>query len=113
MGLDLRETEFLHSLVESVNFPRREAANPLDNSYFANLIRGSIKGLTEVARGTLTDWQLTAIVKLLQSWLEDKEAEQTLADSPSSWNYEYNQLRQYSRGDSGDRGSVDKHQEEV
>ncbi len=110
MSLTKREVEFLHSLIEGVDFSDRaamhkDAANPLDNSYWKNLIFGSIKGLTEVAKGSM-DWKLTAIVKLFQSWLEDKEAEQTQAGFASDWNYQYHHTRQYHK-------VVDTNHEEV
>lgn len=48
--------------------------NPLDNSMWSNLIDGALKGLEVVALATF-DWKLTAIVKLLQSWIKDKREE--------------------------------------
>lgn len=48
--------------------------NPLANSMWENLIDGALKGLEVVAIGSL-DWKLTAIVKLLQSWIKDKREE--------------------------------------
>lgn len=48
--------------------------NPLENSMWENLIDGALKGLEIVAIGSL-DWKLTAIVKLLQSWIKDKREE--------------------------------------
>ena len=48
--------------------------NPLDNSMWSNLIDGALKGLEVVAIGSL-DWKLTAIVKLLQSWIKDRREE--------------------------------------
>lgn len=49
--------------------------NPLENSSWANLIDGALKGLEIVALASF-DWKLTGIVKLLQSWLADKREEQ-------------------------------------
>lgn len=48
--------------------------NPLENSGWSNLIDGALKGLEIVAIATF-DWKLTGIVKLLQSWIQDKREE--------------------------------------
>lgn len=48
--------------------------NPLENSAWSNLIDGALKGLEIVALATF-DWRLTAIVKLLQSWIQEKREE--------------------------------------
>lgn len=69
-----REEQFLRSIVEEIGLPDRAGANPLDNSYWENLIRGAEKSLTTVSTHSM-DWKLTAITKLLQSWLADREAE--------------------------------------
>ena len=52
----------------------KKSANPLENSMFNNLIDGALKGLEVVALATF-DIKLTAIVKLLQSWIKDRRAE--------------------------------------
>ena len=52
----------------------KKSANPLENSMFNNLIDGALKGLEVVALATF-DIKLTAIVKLLQSWVKDRRAE--------------------------------------
>jgi len=83
-----REEKFLRSMVADLESTRRTAGNPLDDSYQANLLRGAANGLTLVA-GLCLDWKLVAIVKLLQSWLADREAEQaqgemTRGESPQS-----------------------------
>lgn len=72
-----------------VKFPRRIANNPLGNSYWANLIDGALTGLEVVAIGSL-DWKLTAIVKLLKSWLADrrKENEEVRLKTEYGYNYE-------------------------
>jgi len=69
------EEQLLRSVVERMDLPQKVAANPLDNSYWENLIRGAEKALATVSTYSM-DWKLTAITKLLQSWLADKEAEQ-------------------------------------
>ena len=54
---------------------RKEAfGNPLENSSWSTLIDGALKGLEMIALATF-DWKLTAIVKLLQSWIKDKREE--------------------------------------
>lgn len=50
--------------------------NPVDNSMFNKLIEGALKSLETVAIHTL-DYKLTAIVKLLQVWLIEKQNEFT------------------------------------
>ena len=83
-----REEEFLRSIVAGVDFPRRTAGNPLDNTYWANLLRGATKSLVLVA-GFCMDWKLAAIVKLLQSWLDDREAEQAAQKMKTEFGYNY------------------------
>ena len=80
------EEKFLSSIVAGVEFPRRTATNPLDDSYQANLLRGGAKVLTLVA-GLCLDWKLAAIVKMLQSWLDDKEAEQAAQKMKTEFGY--------------------------
>jgi hypothetical protein len=46
--------------------------NPLKNSMFKTLISTGLKALETVAINS-TDWKLTAIVKLLQTWIKEKE----------------------------------------
>jgi len=58
--------------------------NPFENSSWSNLIDGALKGLEVVALATF-DWKLTGIVKLLQSWIQDKRDEQ----AASKQNQEY------------------------
>ena len=82
-----REEEFLRSIVAGVQLPRRVGSNPLDNSYWATLIRGALKGLETVASYSM-EWKLVALVKLFQSWLADKEAEQA-AQSVRDFGYSY------------------------
>ncbi len=54
---------------------KRAFQNPFENSSWANLLDGALKGLEIVALATF-DWKLTGIVKLLQSWIKDKREEQ-------------------------------------
>lgn len=58
--------------------------NPLDNSMWSNLIDGALKGLEVVAIGSL-DWKLTAIVKLLQSWIKDRREEKAKAQHETQY----------------------------
>lgn len=52
---------------------RRQAfMNPLKNSMLSNLIDNALKGLEAVSIATF-DFKLTAIVKLLQSWIKDQK----------------------------------------
>lgn len=51
-----------------------QALNPLENSMWENMLDGALKALEIVALATF-DLKLTAIVKLLQSWLKDKREE--------------------------------------
>lgn len=67
-----QEIQFLRSLVAGLKPLRRTATNVLINQYWETLIRGSLKGLERVATESM-DWKLTAIVKLLQSWLTEQE----------------------------------------
>ena len=90
-----REEQFLRSIVAGMKFPRRVAGNPLDNSYWANLLRGGAKALTLVATLSL-DWKLAAIAKLLDSWLNDKEAEQAAQQLKTEWGYNYELTQQDS-----------------
>jgi uncharacterized protein (DUF305 family) len=48
--------------------------NPLDNSMWENMIDGALKALEIIAISSF-DIKLTAIVKLLQSWLKDRREE--------------------------------------
>jgi hypothetical protein len=56
------------------DFEKKAFGNPLDNSMWENMISGALKALEVVAIASL-DYKLTAIVKLLQSWLKDKKEE--------------------------------------
>jgi uncharacterized protein (DUF305 family) len=48
--------------------------NPIENSMWENMIDGALKALEIVAIASF-DFKLTAIVKLLQSWLKDRREE--------------------------------------
>jgi len=52
----------------------QKTANPFESSMFSNLVDGALKGLEVVALATF-DIKLTAIVKLLQSWVKDRKEE--------------------------------------
>lgn len=78
--------QFLDKIVAGVKFPHTASANPLENSYWKYLINIAVDGLEVVARGSL-DMKLTAIVKLLQAWIEQKEADQAEAEYQESWKF--------------------------
>jgi len=63
--------------------------NPLENSSWSNLIDGALKGLEIVALASF-DWKLTGIVKLLQSWLQDKREEQATQKQQIEYGANYN-----------------------
>jgi len=96
-GLDEMAPEvenFLRCVIKEsgVDFPSRHTAgNPLDNSYWANLVDGALTALEVVAIGSL-DWKLTAIVKLFQSWLKDKRAEKQELKTKTEFGYNYEQV---------------------
>jgi len=72
-----KELELLKSVLErhgGLALLKQAQQNPMENSMFSNLIDGALKGLEVVALATF-DWKLTAIVKLLQSWIKDKREE--------------------------------------
>lgn len=86
--------KFLRGVIKEsgVDFPlRRTAGNPLENSYWANLIDGALTALEVVAIGSL-DWKLTAIVKLFKSWLKDKREEQREVQMRTEYGYNYEQF---------------------
>lgn len=66
----------------------KKAQNVLDNSMWSNMIDGALKALEIIAVASL-DWKLTAIVKLLQSWLKDRKEEQAKAKQKKDWGYGY------------------------
>ena len=66
---------------------KRAFLNPLENTMFKNMVDTGLKALEGVALVTL-DWKLTAIVKLLQSWVKDKQAELEDPDQGDSY-YDY------------------------
>lgn len=68
---------------------KRSFGNPLDNSMFRSMVDTGLKALEGVAIATL-DWKLTAIVKLLQSWIKDRELEQQEPEEDASFSYDYN-----------------------
>lgn len=48
--------------------------NPLENSFWENLIDSALKGLNIVALASF-DWRLLTISKLLEVWIKDKREE--------------------------------------
>jgi hypothetical protein len=67
---------------------RRVAQDVLENSMWANMINGALKALETIAIMSL-DWKLTAIVKLLQSWLKDQREKQEQKKQESEWGAGY------------------------
>ncbi len=67
----LRRMAREYGIFNKVTIPKTAQENPLDNSMWENTLNMALKGLETVAILSL-DWKLTAIVKLLQSWLKDK-----------------------------------------
>ena len=70
------DEKYLFSIIErsGVKFPKVAMENPLENSMWENMLDGALKALEFVALASL-DWKLTAIVKLFQSWWNDKKEE--------------------------------------
>lgn len=67
-----------------------QALNPLENSMWENMLDGALKALEVVALATF-DLKLTAIVKLLQSWLKDKRAEKAQKAQEAMYGAGYNE----------------------
>lgn len=70
------EEKFLREIVEEAGLDfnrisKKASSNPLENTMFRCLVEGALTSLTEVAIKTM-DWKLTGIVKLLQSWVNEK-----------------------------------------
>ncbi|MDC1299882.1 hypothetical protein N8Z24_00085 [bacterium] len=102
--------KFLEEIAKEAGYDAsklKKCANPLENSMFSNLIDGALKGLEMVALATF-DIKLTAIVKLLQSWVKDKRAEleqqkqnefggysDSYSDDSFSYDYEIDPYRGY------------------
>jgi hypothetical protein len=74
IGQDLAETELAKSGKDLSYLKKFAQMNPLDNSMWGNMLDGALKALEIVAISSF-DIKLTAIVKLLQSWLKDKREE--------------------------------------
>lgn len=70
-------------------FSKSAAENPLDNSFWANLIDGALKGLDVVAMATM-DIKLFTISKLLQSWLKEKREEKAKQEQDRLRGVNYN-----------------------
>lgn len=74
--------------------------NPLENSSWANLIDGALKGLEIVALASF-DWKLVGIVKLLQSWLTEKREEQAAQNQQIQYGANYDLTNPSSDGYTG------------
>ena len=72
-------------------FPVRTASNPIENSYWSNLIDGALNALEIVAIGSF-DWKLVGIVKLLKSWLKDKRREKEELRMKTEYGYNHEQV---------------------
>ena len=70
----LKEIAKKYGIYDRIAKSKRADQNPLENSMWENMINGALKALEAVALMSL-DWKLTAIVKLLQSWLKDRREE--------------------------------------
>lgn len=75
-----------YGIFEKINFDKRLATNPLENSMWENMLNGALKALELIAIGSL-DWKLTAIVKLLQSWLKDRKEEKAKTKQQTEYGY--------------------------
>lgn len=72
---------------------RGQALNPLENSMWENMLDGALKALEVVALATF-DLKLTAIVKLLQSWLKDKREEKARKQQEAMYGAGYSESYQ-------------------
>ena len=75
--MEVKVAKFLEKVAREAGYDlskRGQALNPLENSMWENMLDGALKALEVVAISTF-DMKLTAIVKLLQSWLKDKREE--------------------------------------
>ena len=85
------EEKLLKVVLGRYNAERMEKAaqeSVIENSMWANMIDGALKALEFVAIASL-DWKLTAIVKLLQSWLSDKREEKTKREQQTLYGVGY------------------------
>jgi hypothetical protein len=88
------EEKLLAKIVKEsgITFPARSAANnPIENSYWSNLIDGALNALEIVAIGSF-DWKLVGIVKLLKSWLSDKRREKEELRMKTEYGYNHEQV---------------------
>jgi len=77
-----------YGIFEKMGKRRRVAQDVLENSMWANMINGALKALETIAIMSL-DWKLTAIVKLLQSWLKDQREKQEQKKQESEYGAGY------------------------
>ena len=87
------EEKLLAEIIQEsgIIFPVKNASNPVENSYWSNLIDGALNALEIVAIGSF-DWKLVGIVKLLKSWLSDKRREKEELRAKSERGYNNNQV---------------------
>lgn len=70
-----------------IDLSRKTAdANPLENSMWSNMLDGALKAMEIVAIATF-DVKLTVIVKLFQSWLEDRREEKRKREQQYVYGY--------------------------
>ena len=67
-----------------------QATNPIENSMWENMLDGALKALEIVAISSF-DIKLTAIVKLLQSWLNDKREEKRKKEEEAMYGVGYSE----------------------
>jgi len=87
--MDYMEKEYLKRVVGKKTMDELEKlaslkkfsqeSNVLDNSMWSNMIDGALKGLETISVMSL-DWKLIGIVKLLQSWINDKREDKKKRD---------------------------------
>jgi len=79
--------KFLKTVAKRAGFDfsrKRAMMNPMENSMLREMVYIALRHLEEVSVHTM-DWKLTAITKLLQSWVDQKEQEANKGDAqPSS-----------------------------
>ena len=99
------EEELLAKIVSEsgIKFPGRLASNPIENSYWLNLIDGALNALEIVAIGSF-DWKLVGIVKLLKSWLADRRKEKEELRKKTEYGYNHEQVG-YPTSSAGDSWS--------
>ena len=89
-------SKFLRMVAKHSGFDfsrKRATTNPMDNSMFREMVYVALRHLEEVSVHTM-DWKLTAITKLLQSWVDQRESEQGEEVSQPDYS-EFNDISKY------------------